>query len=159
MFEARALSKFLRLSRNKTDAGDAFGIAQAARLGAALVPKVLLKSIDCQYLSSRLTIRRFLVRARVKALTLLCRQLELYGGRVRTRQIRKAFFKDVEQQIRTLFGRPPNALATELRYLLSHCETLLAHQKAVENELLRLARENEVCRRFMEIPGSVPFVP
>ena len=35
LYEQRQLSKFLRLRRNKTDAGDALGIAEAGRLGAA----------------------------------------------------------------------------------------------------------------------------
>jgi transposase len=158
LYEVRQLSKFLRVRRNKTDAGDAGGIAEAGRLGAALVSKVHLKSLECQSLQSRLTMRHHLVRQRVQSVNLLCRQLELYGGRIsgyctRSRHLRKA----VEAEIKSLFGKASNPLVSELRHLLTYCEQLIAYQEAGDRELKRAADENEVCRRFMEIPGVGPI--
>src|SRR3954452_14577364 len=53
LYETRQLSKFLNARRNKTDAGDAFGIAEAGRVGVPLVSKIHLKSLDCQWVQSR----------------------------------------------------------------------------------------------------------
>src|SRR5689334_18407232 len=83
VYETRQLSKFLRARRNKTDAGDANGIAEAGRIGASVVPKVHLKSLEGEVLQCRLTMRRHLIRERVAAVNLLCRQLERFGGRIR----------------------------------------------------------------------------
>src|SRR6059058_3410366 len=48
MYETRQLSKFLRVRRNKTDAGDAIGIAEAGRLGGKLLSRVFLRNVHCQ---------------------------------------------------------------------------------------------------------------
>lgn len=157
LYEARKLSKFLRVRRNKTDAGDASGIAEAGRIGASLVSKVYLKSLECQSLQSRLTIRRHLVRQRVKTVNLLCRQLELYGGKIhgsiRGNQLRLK----VEAEIGRVFGKSTNPLIFELRHLMNHADQLVLHQKLVDQELTRVASDNELCRRFMEIPGVGPI--
>jgi transposase len=157
MYETRQLSKFLRLRRNKTDAGDAIGIAEVGRLGPSLVSKVPLKTLECQALQSRLTIRRFLIRERVATVNLLCRQIELYGGRVR-RSTRSLQFRNVlEAEFRKLFGKQHNPLIPELRELLARCEQLLAWQNKIDGTLRQLAHDNEICRRFMEIPGVGPI--
>lgn len=156
LFEQRQLSKFLRLRRNKTDAGDAIGIANAARLGASTISKVHLKTLECQYLQSRLTIRRHLVRQRVASTNVLGRQLELYGGRLRCCSGTKLRSR-VEAEMRAVFGRGSNGLTEELRKLLDRCEELIDHQHALDRELKRLALGNEVCCRFMEIPGVGPL--
>lgn len=153
LYEVRQLSKFLRCRRNKTDAGDAFGIAEAGRVGTPLISKVYLKSLESQILQSRLTIRRRLIRHRVSATNLLCRQIELYGGRIRRCKRSMQLREQVEAELRNLFGKTPNPLASALRLLLDHCEQLLAYQSTIDRELTRFASNNEICRRFMEIPG------
>jgi transposase len=157
LYEARKLSKFLRVRRNKTDANDAAGIAEVGRLGPTVVSKVHLKSLECQMLQSRLTIRRHLIRQRVAAVNLLCRQLEHYGGRVSRSTRSKQLRNDVEAEIKKLFGKSPNALTAELHQLLAHCERLISYQLRVDGELMRLARETDACRRFMTIPGVGTF--
>jgi transposase len=157
MYEARQLSKFLRVRRNKTDAGDAIGIAEAGRIGASLVSKVHLKSFDCQSLQSRLTIRRHLIRQRVDAVNLLCRQIELFGGRVCGCTRSMGLRKRVETEIRHVFGRSTPPVVRDLHQLLDRCEQLMMYQKAVDRDLKRSAVENEICRRFMEIPGIGPL--
>jgi len=156
LYEARQLSKFLRLRRNKTDAGDAIGIAEAGRLGAATISRVHLKSLECQCLQSRLTIRRHLIHQRVAAVNILGRQLELFGGRLPRKNL-GSLRHNVEGEIRKIFGRAPNDLTGALRHLLQHCEQLIAYQRTVDDELRRCAFQNEVCRRFMEIPGVGPL--
>jgi transposase len=156
LYEARMLSKFLRVRRNKTDAGDAIGIAEAGRVGATLVSKVHVKSLESQSLQSRLTIRRHLIKQRVRTCNLLCRQLELYGGRVPTLKPASKLYNQVEKEIKKLFGGAANPLAAELRHLAEQLKLLSSHQQSIDRDWMRFARKNEVCRRFMEIPGVGP---
>lgn len=157
VYETRQLSKFLRARRNKTDAGDATGIAEAGRVGATLISKVHLKNLECQFLASRLVIRSHIVRSRVRAATVLYRQLELFGGRIRSRARSGQLRQRVEAEIKKLFGKAPNPLVAELHYLLDLCERLIVHQYQIDRELKRLALEIDVCRRFMAIPGIGPI--
>lgn len=156
LYEARQLSKFLRVRRNKTDAGDAVGIANAGRIAAPLVSRVYLKSIECQSLACRLKIRRQLNTARLNATTLIRRQLELFGVRIATGSP-ATFSVRVEEQIRKIFGRAPNALAADLKHLLAYIEELRAYKTRLDRDLMALALSNDVCRRMMDIPGVGPI--
>ena len=157
LYEARQLSKFLRVRRNKTDAGDAKGIAEAGRISASLVSRVHLKSLDSQALQSRLAIRRHLVRQRVAAVSMLGRQIELFGGRLRGAYQNRRFRQEVETEIRRTFGKDGGPLVDQLRYLADHCERLIQYQRAIDLELKHAAHANDVCRRLMEIPGVGPL--
>ena len=152
LYESRQLSKFLRINRNKTDAGDAKGLAEAGRVGASLVSKVYLKSLESQAILSCLTIRRHLIRQRMASVSVLERQIELFGGKLRFTIEDRGIASAAEKQIRKYLttGQHPTA---ELRYLITHCARLITHQKELDRELTRIAEQNEVCRRFMEIPG------
>ena len=157
IYEARQLSKFLRMRRNKTDARDANGIAQAGRLAAPLVSKVYLKSFDCQALGMRLRIRRFLIQARNRAFCLICRQLELFGGRLKSKVRSVSLADEVRAQVRQYLGKQPNAASADLLGLLDHCLGLIARETALNRELESLANEIDVCRKMMEIPGVGPI--
>ena len=157
LYESRQLSKFLRARRSKTDAGDARGIAEAGRISVSLVSKVHLKSIDSQALQSRLAIRRHLVRQRVAAVCMLGRQIEVFGGRLRTPARRVNFRAAAEAEIRKISRIGSTDLVEQLRYLADHCERLIEHQRSVDRALEQVARENDVCRRLMEIPGVGPI--
>jgi transposase len=157
LLETRQLSKFLRARRNKTDAGDARGIAEAGRISASLVSKVYLKSLDSQALQSRLAIRRHLVHQRVAAVNMLGRQIELFGGRLRCQARRRNFRSAAEAEIRKIGRTGPTDLVEQLRYLADHCERLIAYQRLVDRDLGEAAQENDVCRRFMGIAGVGPL--
>lgn len=157
LYEARQLSKFLRVRRNKTDAGDAWGIAEASRISASTVSKVHLKSLESQSLQSRLAIRRHLIGQRVAAVNLLGRQIELFGGRLRCDAKRDGFVSAVEVEIRKLFRDRSSSLVAQLRFLANHVERLVAYQRALDRDLEHEAKEIDACRRFMEIPGVGPI--
>jgi transposase len=157
LYEARQLSKFLRVRRNKTDAGDARGIAEAGRISASLVSKVYLKSLESQSLQSRLAVRRHLIRQRVASVNMLARQIELFGGRLRCDAKRDGFRAAVEAEIRKLFPDRSSSLVAQLRHLADHAQRLAAYQRALDRDLEREARQIEVCRRLMEIPGVGPI--
>lgn len=157
LYETRQLSKFLRVRRNKTDSGDARGIAEAGRISASLVSKVYLKSLESQAMQSRLAIRSHLIRQRVAAVNMLGRQLEQFGGRLCCKAQKDCFRSAAEAEIRKVFRSGSGPLVAQLRYLADHCEHLIAHQRAIDRELKRDAHENEACRRLMEIPGVGPL--
>ena len=56
-----------------------------------------------------------------------------------------------------MFGKIPTPLTQQLYYLVDYCERLFDYERTIRSELKRLAEENEVCRRFMEIPGVGPL--
>lgn len=157
LYEARQLSKFLRVRRNKTDAGDAQGLAEAGRISASLVSKVYLKSLESQSLQARLAVRRHLIRQRVASVNMLGRQIELFGGRLRCDAKRDSFRAAVEAEIRKLFPDRSTSLVAQLRFLADHAERLVAYQRALDRDLEHEAREIDVCRRLMEIPGVGPI--
>ena len=65
---------------------------------------------------------------------------------------------NVEAELNRLFrGKLDDPLASEIVWLLDHYSALVAHQKTVDHELLTAAADNEICRRFMEIPGVGPM--
>ena len=156
LYETRQLSKFLRVRRNKTDAGDAIGIAEAGRLGGAILSKVFLKSFECQSLQSQLTVRRNLIRQRVAIMNLLCRQIEQYGGRVAGVKRSREFRERLEAEMRKVFGKARTPLTVALHQLFDRWQQLVTYQAQIDRELNRVACDNDVCRRFMEIPGVGP---
>jgi len=156
IYEARQLSKFLRVRRNKTDAGDALGIAHAGRIASPLVSRVHLKSLECQSIACRLKIRRYFVKARMDAVSIVRRQLELFGVRIAPGSP-ATFHARVEKALRTTFGASLDPLAGDLRHLLDHIEALGTYKIGLDRELKQFALDNAVCRRLMEIPGVGPI--
>ena len=157
LFETRQLSKFLRVRRNKTDTGDAIGIAEAGRLGASVVSNVHLKTLECQCLQARLAVRRRLLSHRVAARNLLGRLLDDFGARPKLGRRPFDLRRSVEAEIRKVFGKAPSNLTSDLYHLVAYCEQLSTYERAINQELKVLADSNEVCRRFMEIPGVGPL--
>jgi transposase len=157
LYETVKLSKFLRIRRNKTDAGDANGIAEAGRIGQSTVSRVYLKDLDSECLQARLTIRRQLIRQRVATRNMIGRLVEQFGGRLGRSKAEHQLRRNVQAEIKRLFRDEPRALTSELRYLVDQYERLEAHQGDIDRELRREASDNEVCRRFMEIPGVGPI--
>ena len=157
IYETRQLSKLLRANRNKTDAGDAFGIAEAARIGSTLVSRVFLKSLESQTLQSRLTIRQHLLKQRVRGANLFGRQLELFGGRVRPPLKGPDFFNRAELELKSVLGNSQKALSSELRCLLQQLRQIDDYLRLKDQELLREARLLAPCKRFLAIPGVGPM--
>lgn len=157
LYEARALSRFLRSRRNKTDAGDANGIAEAGRIGASMVSKVYLKDFDIECLQTQLTIRRALIRQRVATKGLLGRLFDQFGGRLRSSKAKGGVKNAVQKGIPKVFRDAPPSLTSELRYLADHYDQLEAHQRLIDRELTKVATGNEATKRFMEIPGVGPI--
>lgn len=157
LYETRQLSKFLRVRRNKTDAGDAHGIAEAGRIGSSVVSRVYIKSLDCQAIQSRLTIRKQLIRQRIATYNLLARQIELYGGRLSAKSARGDLGRAVKGEIKKIFRNQSRELVADLQGLVARCEQLTEYQRTIDLKLKKVASDIEVCKRFMKIPGVGPI--
>lgn len=156
LYETRQLSKFLRVRRNKTDPDDARGIAEASRLGRGTLSRVHLKSLECQALQSLLVLRRRVIKQRIATVNLLCRQLELYGGRVNRSEATKHLPARARAEIAKIFGHQRTTLVKELERLVLACERLQGEQAYFDDMLREETATNEICQRLMTVPGVGP---
>ena len=83
--------------------------------------------------------------------------IKQFGGRLRRTEANGKLRREVHAQIRKIFKDEPRSLTDELRHLADHYEALQAHERLIDRDLKRVASNNEVCRRFMEIPGVGPI--
>lgn len=119
----------LQTMRNKTDRNDARGIAQLMRLGWYKV--VHVKSVESQRLRMILGCRKLIVRKLI----------------------------DTENEIRgTLRGFGLKTGSVSRGAFAARVAELIAEQRAsFDRTVVRTVREDEVCRRFLGIPGVGPI--
>lgn len=147
--ETRHMKAALSAQLNKTDRHDARGIAQMMRVG--LYKSVHVKTPASQRLRMVLTARQLL---RAKLLDLenevrgFLRNLGYDLGKVTT--------TDFERRVRELAG--DTDLMVVVDPLLTVRRTLREGFGTLDDLLVRLAREDTVCRRLMTVPGVGPLV-
>jgi transposase len=134
---------------NKTDRHDARGIAQMIRVG--LYKPVHVKSMRSQRLRMVLTARQ-LMRSKLldveNELRGLLRNFGLDVGKVTGR--------DFEPRVRELASGEP-ALLLVVEPLLAVRDVLRRQFGVLDDLLVRLARDDAVCRRLMTVPGVGPL--
>jgi transposase len=158
MFEARKASKFLAVRRNKTDAGDAKGLADLARLGRNTISRVYLKSPECQQISGQLALRKKLVQLRVAIEGVVRSKLALHGRELQFGCGHGAFRSAVEEEIASIKEEADGAdLADDLRPLVTIAEGLRDYLRTLDAKLERLAASHDVCRLLMDVPGVGPI--
>ena len=156
IFETRKASRFLAMRRNKTDSGDARGLADIARLGRNTVSQVYLKSPECQQLRSKLIMRRKLVHLRVAMEGTVRSRLALYGRRFKWPRNSGSLKKQVVEAANALKHEEGIDLS-DLLPLVDVCESLRAYLSQVDHELTSAAKAHPVCKLLMEIPGVGPI--
>jgi transposase len=152
IFEARKASKFLALRRSKTDASDAHGLADLARLGRETVSQVHLKSLEFQQMRSELVLRHKLVQMRVAVESSLRSRLLTYGYRMPPPRSASGLRKSFESAIGSLVKDGVD-VREHLEPLLCVAESLRVYLKTLDHRLENHARAVPVCARFLEIPG------
>ena len=157
IFEARKASKFLGVRRNKTDASDARGLADLARLGRETVSQVHLKSPECEQLRSVLAMRKRLVIMRVAADNALRARLIMHGLRLKTSRRPGDLHDQVERIVAELGEAESKNLRTEIGPLVELCESLRTYTTRITSDLEKRAKAHEICRRLMEVPGVGPI--
>lgn len=148
--EARHTRAFLKAQVNKTDRHDARGIAQMMRVN--LFRPVHVKTLTSQKRRTLLTARKLLQE---KALAVendirgLLRNFGLKVGAVGAVRF--------EARLHELLESMPD-LIDIIGPLLQARRELREHFATLHRKLLRLVRDDEVCRRLMTVPGVGPVV-
>ncbi len=157
IFEARKASKFLALRRNKTDASDARGLADLARLGRQTVSRVHLKSLQCERLRTQLVMRHKLVRIRVSTENAIRGRLAFYGLSLKRQSSADLLRERVTSELARLRTSEDIDLEDDLTPLLDVCEILRKYVRALDRRLEKAAKSHPVCRRLMDVPGVGPI--
>jgi transposase len=157
MFEARKASKFLALRRNKTDASDARGLADLARLGRHTISQVYLKSLECQQLRGQLVLRKKLVLLRVALEGVIRSRLGLHGRELRPIRARGTLSREAKASIAQIKRDDGIDLADDLNPLVDIAESLRTYLHTLDRKLESIAKTNDVCRLLMEVPGVGPL--
>jgi transposase len=148
--ETRHTKAFLKAQVNKTDRNDARGIAQMMRVN--LFRPVHVKTLTSQKRRALLTARKML---QGKALAIesdirgLLRNFGLKVGVVGTVGFDRRIHELVE-------GMPD--LAEIMQPLLDARKVLREHFASLHRKLLLIARDDDICRRLMTVPGVGPVV-
>ena len=148
--ETRHTKAFLKAQVNKSDRSDARGIAQMMRVN--LFRPVHVKTLTSQKRRVLLTARKLLQEKAIAFENEIRGLLANFGLKVGA--VGAAKF---EARIRELIGDMPD-LAEIMAPLLDARRRLREHFGTLHRKLLALAREDEVCRRLMSIPGVGPVV-
>ena len=139
----------LKAQINKTDRNDARGIAQMMRAG--LYRPVHVKTLRSQKLRTLLTHRKLLQSKAIAIENDLRATLRNFGLKVDVGAVK------FEARIRGLVENLPDLIALVEPLLV--VRRVLREQIAVlHRRVLALARDDDVCRRLMTIPGVGPVV-
>lgn len=157
MFEARKASKFLAVRRSKTDASDAKGLADLARLGRKTISQVYLKSPECQQLRGQLGLRKKLVLLRVAVEGVVRSKLALHGRQLRFGRGRGAFRRAVEAEVARIKEEDSFDLDDDLGPLVTIAEELRNYLRTLDAKLEEQAAAHDECRLLMEVPGVGPI--
>lgn len=141
------------VKRQKNDAADAEAICEAAqRPNMRFVP---VKSEETQGAASVFRVRELLVRQRTQAINALRGHLTEYGrvvpqGATNARRL-IALVADEKSDL-------PATARASLKVLTATLVQLDDQIEALDAEITRRAKENEVARRLMTIPGIGPLI-
>jgi transposase len=141
------------VKRQKNDAADAEAICEAAlRPTMRFVP---VKSEETQGAAMVFRIRELLIRQRTQAINALRGHLGEFG------QVVPQGAANASRLI-TMVGDPASSLPADAIATLKVLVAALAHLEAeigkLDAEIARRAKENEVARRLMTIPGIGPLI-
>jgi transposase len=144
------MQALLKAQINKTDRNDARGMAQMMRVG--LYRPVHVKTLRSQKLRMLLTHRKLLQSKAIAIENDLRGTLRNFGLKVGTVGAVK-----FEVRIKELVENLPD-LATLVEPLLVVRRVLREQIAVLHRRLLAIARDDEVCRRLMTVPGVGPVV-
>jgi transposase len=146
--EARHMRSALSAMRNKTDRNDAHGIAQMMRMG--WFRAVHVKAVETQRLGTFLANRRLLKRKLIDIQNHIRGALRAHGLKVGT--VAAGRF---DARVRELVDGGDYMLQTMIESMLD-VRSAVASSFAKLHKILLIVKHDEVCRRFMTVPGVGP---
>jgi transposase len=146
LLETRHAHSVLKAQRNKTDKNDARGLAQIVRCGWYKV--VHVKSEASHQLKFLLAARRSLKRKLLDIENQIRHSLKAFGIKLGPRVQRGNFRTRVREAV-----APDGVLTTICEPLLVAWTTLLTEHNRLHSLLMKAVAKDELCRRFMAIPG------
>tara|TARA_B100001540_G_C15770383_1_gene626030 strand:+ start:361 stop:1404 length:1044 start_codon:yes stop_codon:yes gene_type:complete len=147
--EARHMAGALSAMRNKTDRNDARGLAQMMRTG--WFRQVHVKSDDSHRIRVLLGNRRMLKRKFLDIENAIRGTLKVFGVKM-TRTTRGRFEEDLRERLR----EEDPVLQDMTESMLHARRTLYEEFQKCHRLVMQIAREDEVCLRFMTVPGVGP---
>ncbi|WP_395943423.1 IS110 family transposase [Brevundimonas sp.] len=144
--EARQVAAALSAMRNKTDRHDARGIAQILRSG--WYSRVHVKSVESHHLRALLTSRKVMQRKCIDLENEIRGLLKVFGVKLPMRLSRGAFNVAVRDTVES-----DPALSHALLPMLQARQMLFDTFMELDRRVRKAAHEDEVCTRFMGIPG------
>jgi len=157
VFHATHVSRYLRLSRNKTDTNDARGLAALAKLNLPSVKRVHLKSQDIQRLRTQLRFRDRLMAQRKACEGMIRSLIRLNGGWLKSSSTSALLVRHVTEAVARLREEQGIDLGADIEALLDLAASMRRFLERVDRELTDWARRSPVCSRLLEIPGVGPI--
>lgn len=149
LLESRHAAMALKIQRNKTDRNDARGLAHLVRTG--WFRPVHVKSEDSHRLRLLLTHRRTLKRKLLDIENEVRHSLKVFGLLLGARVQRSSF----ETRVRDLVAHD-RLIAGVTECMLRAWSALWSEYKRLHALLVQFVGRDELCRRFMAIPGVGP---
>ncbi|PNU05995.1 IS110 family transposase [Novosphingobium guangzhouense] len=146
--ETRHVRAALSAQRNKTDAADALGIAHIMRTG--WFRQAHIKSENCYRIRLLLVQRRNLKRKFLDLENAVRHSLKVFGIK-----LGKVGRGSMEKAVREAIAGDPMA-AGVMECMLRARAALWAEYLILNKLVVQIAMRDELCRRFMEIPGVGP---
>ncbi|WP_162875618.1 IS110 family transposase [Sphingomonas crusticola] len=156
IYEARQVSRFLRIRNNKTDGNDARGLAEIGKL-LPNISQVHLKSPEVQRIRSQLLFRHKLTLQRVACEGMMRSLLRLHGGRLASSKSVGKFEANVTAELDRLMEDAGIDLSQSVLPLLELSVGMRRFLQSIEKELADWAANEPVCSRFQTIPGVGPI--
>ena len=156
--DALQVSRFLSVKRNKTDVNDARGLAEIARHGLEFVSAVHVKSAGCYEIRGLISFVAGSSSSGSKNELMLRGMLKAYGAIIETTGDSDTFRSKVIDAMALIVDRDKIDLRPRFMPILDLIDDLRRRADRMEEDLRKLAEEQPICKRFMEIPGVGPIV-
>jgi transposase len=147
--DARHAKAALSMQVNKTDANDAYGLAQIVRTG--WYKEVEVKSMDAHLIRTLIAARSNLVQLRTKLSNHLRGILKTFGLIVGNTS-KGTFEARVQELTAGNIGLEP-IIESQLAVWRGVCEQV----EVLDRQIMAYVRADHVCRRFMTAPGVGPI--
>jgi len=156
-YEARQISRYLRVRVNKTDTNDARGLAEIAKRGPNSLSTVHTKKPENQRVRSKLVFRHKLTLHRMAGESMIKSFIRLNGGKVPRAKTAATLEKNVRHELKRMRSEVGVDLEEEILPLLKLTMSLRAYLADLDRNMKHWAERHPVCARMMKIPGVGPI--